>query len=516
MPTDRPRRRAPTRPALRFLLLVLSVVGIAVACTGSEPPVRSSETPVVPPPGNKLENPFFDGLAKKKIHPGPREPSSRPTDPPVAASLRDDVPIEHVVFVIKENRTFDHFFGTYPGADGTTVGTTFDGETIPLSPATDVMSQALAHGFWSGLYSVDAGRMDGFDLITGGDTLVGYSQFDRSGIPHYWKYADRFVLADKFFTSEYGPTFPEHLYTIAAQSNGIMDNKAQIAPSPGRYCDDKLAYSPAFPQTLTDGDAERIQSLQNRITDDHPDTMREIASYLIQIRTCFDIQTMPDLLEAAGITWKYYSTNVFPIGDVLRAIRHIRRGPMWKNVEPSQNFLDDLDKGKLAQVTWLKPPAPYNEHPILPHREQSVCAGENWTVAVMNALQRSRFWKTTAVVIIWDDFGGFYDHVVPPQYDIMGLGPRTPALILSPYTRQGDNPLGGAIDDHTYEFSSVLKFIEEIFGLPSLTDRDAQADPLSGAFDFSKPPDMRKLILPLRKDCPYGTSPPFLDSDGRL
>ncbi len=238
MPTHRTRRRAPTRLAFRFLLLVLTVVAIAVACTGPEPPAPS-DTPVVPPPGNALENPFFDGLAKKKIHPGPREPSSRPNKPPVAASLPDDVPIEHVVFVIKENRTFDHFFGTYPGADGTTVGTTFDGETIPLSPATDVMSQALAHGFWSGLYSVDAGRMDGFDLITGGDTLVGYSQFDRSGIPHYWKYADRFVLADKFFTSEYGPTFPEHLYTIAAQSNGIMDNKAQIAPSPGRYCDDR-------------------------------------------------------------------------------------------------------------------------------------------------------------------------------------------------------------------------------------------------------------------------------------
>jgi phospholipase C len=132
----------------------------------------------------------------------------------------------------------------------------------------------------------------------------------------------------------------------------------------------------------------------------------------------------------------------------------------------------------------------------------------------MNALQRSDFWKSTAVVIVWDDFGGYYDHVVPPQYDIMGLGPRTPALILSPYTRKGDNPLGGAIDSNTYEFASVLKFIEDIFGLRSLTHRDARADPLTGAFDFSRPPDLRRLILPLRKDCPYGTAPPFLDADG--
>jgi phospholipase C len=517
MSVARPRRSAIAHPAFRFLLLILTLGTIAAACTGSDgSPPRSPSLEVVPERGTPLENPFFDGLVKKKIDPGPRDPSSRPVDPPPSASLPEDVPIEHVVFVIKENRTFDHFFGAYPGADGVTVGTNFDGDRIPLSPATDVMSQALAHGFWSGLYSVDAGRMDGFDLITGGDTLVGYSQFDRSGIPHYWRYADRFVLADRFFTSEYGPTFPEHLYTIAAQSNGIIDNKAQLAPSPGRYCDDELAYSPAFPQDLTGEETDRIIDLQNELTDRHPDAMREVASYLIQIRTCFDIETMPDLLEEAGISWKYYSTNVFPIGDVLRAIKHIRRGPMWKNVEPSEAFLDDLADGKLAAVTWLKPPAPYNEHPILPRREMSVCAGENWTVAVMNALQRSEFWKSTAVVIIWDDFGGFYDHVVPPQYDIMGLGPRTPALILSPYTRKGDNPLGGAIDNHTYEFSSVLKFISEIFGLRSLTDRDAQADPLTGAFDFSSPPDMRKLILPLRQDCSYGTAPPFLDSDGRV
>jgi phospholipase C len=518
MPVARARGSAIAHPALRFVLLILALAAIAAACTGSDgSPPRSRSPKVVPERGTPLENPFFDGLVKKKIDPGPRDPpSSRPVDPPPSASLPDDVPIEHVVFVIKENRTFDHFFGAYPGADGVTVGTTFDGARIKLSPATDVMSQALAHGFWSGLYSVDGGRMDGFDLITGGDTLVGYSQFDRSGIPNYWKYADRFVLADRFFTSEYGPTFPEHLYTIAAQSNGIIDNKAQIAPSPGRYCDDDLAYSPAFPQDLTGEETGRIIDLQNTLTDRHPDNMREIASYLIQIRTCFDIETMPDLLEEAGISWKYYSTNVFPIGDVLRAIKHIRRGPMWKNVEPSAAFLDDLAEGKLAAVTWLKPPAPYNEHPILPRREMSVCAGENWTVAVMNALQRSEFWKSTAVVIIWDDFGGFYDHVVPPQYDIMGLGPRTPALILSPYARKGDNPLGGAIDHHTYEFSSVLKFISEVFGLRSLTDRDAQADPLTGALDFSSPPDMRKLILPLRQDCPYGTAPPFLDSDGRV
>jgi phospholipase C len=106
----------------------------------------------------------------------------------------------------------------------------------------------------------------------------------------------------------------------------------------------------------------------------------------------------------------------------------------------------------------------------------------------MNALHP--LWRRMAIVIVWDDFGGHYDHVTPSQYDVMGLGPRVPALILSPYRRKGDNPLGGAIDHRTYEFSSVLRFIEEIFDLGSLTHRDRKADPLSGSFDFSEPPDI--------------------------
>ena len=521
MSSDRAGVRATRRLATRLALLGLVQLSIVVACTtasgdGSTPSPTSGKSGIVPPPSTREENAFFDGLIERELPDVERAPAHRPTDAPPEAHLPDDVPIEHVVFIIKENRTFDHYFGKYPGADGTESGVTFDGRVVPLQPATDVMTQPLFHGFWSGLYSVDAGRMDGFDLITGGDTMVGYSQWSRSGIPNYWKYADRFVLADTFFTSEYGPTFPEHLYTIAAQSNGIMDNKAQRVPSPGRYCDDKEGFTAAFPQTLTEQDEQDIIGLQNTITDRHPDAMREIGSYLIEIRACFDIETLPDRLEEAGISWKYYSTQVFPIGDVLRAIRHIRNGPMWQHVEESADFLDDLEAGKLASVTWLKPPAPYNEHPILPKREMSVCAGENWTVAVMNALQRSRFWPSTAVVVIWDDFGGFYDHVNPPQYDIYGLGPRTPALIMSPYAKKGDNPLGGAIDSNVYEFSSVLKFIEEIWDLEPLTERDAQADPLTGAFDFDAPPDLRKLILPLRQDCPYGTEPPFTDADGRV
>jgi phospholipase C len=108
-------------------------------------------------------------------------------------------------------------------------------------------------------------------------------------------------------------------------------------------------------------------------------------------------------------------------------------------------------------------------------------------------------------VIVWDDFGGFYDPMAPPVVDYMGLGPRTPALIISPYTRQGDNPDGGYVDHTTYEFSSVLAFIEGLFGLEPMTERDAEAEPLPDAFDFENP-NFTKLRLDLRRDCPYGAS----------
>ena len=104
-------------------------------------------------------------------------------------------------------------------------------------------------------------------------------------------------------------------------------------------------------------------------------------------------------------------------------------------------------------------------------------------------------------MIVWDDFGGFYDHVKPPHYDVMGLGPRTPALIISPWTKPGDNPDGGSIDATVYEFSSVLRFIENLHGLKPMTERDRRADPLSGALDFTQEPRLDPLIIPPR-DCP--------------
>jgi len=125
----------------------------------------------------------------------------------------------------------------------------------------------------------------------------------------------------------------------------------------------------------------------------------------------------------------------------------------------------------------VSPPFPLSDHPPL-----SMCRGENWTVRLMNAIMESPYWKSTAVVLTWDDFGGFYDHVAPPHVDMYGLGPRVPAIIISPWSRPG------YVDHTTYEFASVLHFIETVFDVPPMTSRDANASDMLGAFDFNQQP----------------------------
>jgi phospholipase C len=431
--------------------------------------------------------------------PADRRDAAGPSGGEPNSDVPGDVPIEHVVFIIKENRTFDHYFGRYPGADGATEGRTLDGRVIPLGPAQDIQPHDITHGFDSGLRAINGGEMNGFNAIGAGQDLTGYVSFDRAGIPNYWAYADRFVLADRFFTSMYGPTFPEHLYTVAAQAKGIVDNQ-RVQEEPGNYCSDPGAYTAHFPSDLTRQEIVSIMETEERPLADRPGLMRHIAAFWETIRSCIELRTLPDELEEAGISWRYYAQ---PDGwqNALEAIRHIRFGPMWTKVRPPQRFLADIDRRRLPAVAWLVPPGRENEHP---GRGKSVCAGENWTVQQVNVVMESRYWRSTAIVIVWDDFGGFYDHVVPPHYDIMGLGPRTPALIISPWTVDGDNRDGGSVDHTTYEFSSVLAFIEGIFGLPPLTERDRGADPLTGAFDFGSPPRLETLVLPYRRDCPYG------------
>lgn len=373
-----------------------------------------------------------------------------------AAPAQDITVIQHTVFLIKENHTFDNYFGTYPGADGATSGVTSTGKVVPLTPMSDVYQAQLCNGWSCATQAIDDGEMDKFDLISG--ALSAYKQVSEADVPDYWAYARQFVLADEYFTSVHGPSGPNYLYAIAAQSGGVIDDGD---PGTGTLCDG-IPY----------GNVAVIDGAGN-VTYQAP---------------CFDFQTLADSLQNAGLTWKYYGDGI--PGGVFDEIRHIRASPTWPDhVAPSAQFLTDAQNGRLPTMSWVFPPAGSTEHP-----PESVCEGENWTVEQLNAVMQGSDWNSTAVFITWDDFGGFYDHVPPPQLDLLGLGPRVPLLIISPFAKSG------SISHAVLEHSSVLKFVETRYKLPALTARDGMADDMLDSFDFNQQP-LPPMILQPRK-CP--------------
>ena len=404
--------------------------------------------------------------APSPARPAAPSPRLRPAWPP-AASFLTRWPIKHVVFLIKENRTFDNLFGTFPGANG--AATANDSGTIrPLIRGTDGrLPGDLAHCYTCALRAWDQGRMDGFDQ---GDltTRWAFTRLDRDQLPNYWHWARRFVLADNFYASAQGPSFPNHLYSIAAQSGGAVDN-------PRRH---------GFFSNTFGCDAPSQQKVQVFDSEGHTRF----------IRPCFDFETEGDLLDAARVPWAYYAATELQRGYIwsaYSAIRRYREHPRrWeRHMFSVDQVIQDIRQEDLPPVTWITPRFELSEHP-----EYNFCHGENWTTKVVNAIMRSDMWQDTAIFLTWDDYGGFYDHVPPPQVDRFGFGFRVPLLVISPYAKRGH------IDHRLGEFSSVLRFIEDNWGLSQLTRRDRRAHNLTYDFDFTRvprPPDP----LPLRTDC---------------
>ena len=405
--------------------------------------------------------------------PAVASPTLRPAWPP-AASFPTRWPIKHVVFLIKENRTFDNLFGTFPGTNG--AATANDGGTIrPLTRGTDGrLPGDIPHCYTCALQSWDHGRMDGFDQ-GGLSTRWAFTRLHHDQLPNYWHWARRFVLADNFFASAQGPSFPNHLYSIAAQSGGAVDN-------PRRH---------GFFSNTFGCDAPSQQVVQ--VFDSEGRTR--------YIRPCFDFETEGDLLNAAGIPWAYYAATEMQRGYIwsaYSAIRRYREHPKrWeRHIFSVDDVVRDIQKGELPPVTWITPRFQLSDHP-----ETSFCYGENWTTKVVNAIMRSDLWADTAIFLTWDDYGGFYDHVPPPQVDRFGFGFRVPLLVISPYARTG------RIDHRLGEFSSVLRFIEDNWGLSQLTHRDRRARNLSYDFDFTREPRAPDP-LPQRTDCHGRIWPP--------
>jgi phospholipase C len=379
-------------------------------------------------------------------------------------------------------------FGRFPGADGATSG--LDGATRrPLTQALDRLPEDIIHCYPCALRAWDHGKMDGFGRVSDAADRYAYTQYRPKDLPAYWHWAKRFVLGDNFFASAQGSSFPNHLFTIAASSAGTHDNPVQ---NPA-----KLRERHGATGLFKAWGCDSVEGAYVEVEDSEHQT--------VKVPPCFDIPTEGDLLLRATIPWAYYSATQMQNGylwSAYDAIRHFRQDKrLWQShVFPVTGLIRDIRDDRLPPVTWVTPRFELSEHP-----EYSFCWGQNWTTSVVDAIMRSPMWKDTAIFITWDDYGGFYDHVPPPQVDRFGFGIRVPLLVISPYARRG-------VVDHTRgEFSSVLRFIEDNWGLSQLTTRDRVADDMSEAFDFSQKPRGADP-QPLRSDCrgpriPTGPAP---------
>ncbi|HEX4775196.1 MAG TPA: alkaline phosphatase family protein [Acidimicrobiia bacterium] len=376
----------------------------------------------------------------------------RAADPSAATTT----PIKHFISVMQENHTFDNYFGTYPGADGIPADA-----CVPVDPADKTSKdcvrpfrigkraiQDLASNHDAFLSAFGNGAMNGFvtaQSTQGVPVDLAMGHYDDRDIPYYWNVADQYVLFDKFFTSIGGGSVWNHMFWV----------------------------------TGTPGDTARETVPPN--------------GYAASVQTIFD------RLQAKGVSWKFYVQNYDPkvtfrssaqsargaqVSRVplLAMPRFVDDPKLASHIVPLDQYYDDLQNGTLPAVAYIVPSG-NSEHP-----PGSIQAGEGFVRTIVNSLQRSTAWSSSALVLTYDSWGGWYDHVAPPA----GYGLRTPALLVSAYAKKG-------FVDHTQlDFTSILRFVERNWSVAPLAQRDAKANDFATAFDFAAAPRPAALVSSVR------------------
>jgi phospholipase C len=430
--------------------------------------------------------------------------------------------IQHVVMIMQENRSFDSYFGTYPGADGIPAGVCVPdklhgGCVAPFHDSSDVNTGGPHHQY-AFQNDVDGGKMDGFvneaeagSYCTGTTPgcspcntgsaascidVMGYH--DAREIPNYWTYAQNFALQDHMYESVSSWSWPEHLFGVSGWSASCTD------PTNPLTCTTDL--NPASPSATTELPWTDITHLLYThsiswgyyiFQGNEPDCESDAAV------TCAPVQQGP---TTPGI-W-----NPLPVFEDVHADHQAG------NVQSLTNFYTAVATPTacgLPNVSWITPNSNVSEHP-----PASVAAGQAFVTTTINAIMTSPCWASTAIFLSWDDWGGFYDHVVPPILDMAGYGLRVPGLVISPYAR------AGYIDNETLSHDAYLKFIEDDFlsgqRLDPTTDGRPDSRPdvresasvlgdLVNDFDFNQPP-RPPLLLPTHPapgpaSCPPGGCP---------
>ena len=362
--------------------------------------------------------------------------------------------IQHFVFIMQENRSFDHYFGTYPGAEGLSPAACLPNPAGGpcLSPYHDtaVVNAGGAHNFANAITCIDGGLMDGFiaGAVKPPGDVMGWHDYRE--LANYWNYAQNYVLQDRLFESITSYSLPAHLYMMAAQSGGYVGT------------------GQAYPQS-------------------------------------FAFPEITVLLGSGKIDWRYYvnrgktagaadggvadvdsDETTYTFWNPLPAFPAVKNdSSQFSRLTNAAQFYTDAQNGTLPQVSWVIPNSELSEHP-----PGSIAVGSNYVTSLVNAVMNSPQWSSTAIFIAWDDWGGFYDHVPPPTVDQYGLGIRVPGLVISPWSRRG------YVDHKTYSFESWLKIVEERFGVTPMTGRDNTANDMIDSFDFTQQPRAPALLNP--------------------
>jgi len=383
-------------------------------------------------------------------------------------------PIKRVIYVMLENRSFNNLFGRFPGVRGTTVGVEA-GKERPLITCPDWLPGDLPHDRAAYLTCLNGGSLDGFGIGAFGPTYA-YSVMQERQIPNYWKWAREYALSDNFFASAAGPSYGNHYYFIAGQSGGVIDNPENIET---RFDDGKKYKSWGC----------------DAIGNDVFVFVKDGEGNLTKHDTCFNFPTVGEQLTGAGVDWAFYSAVPGQPGyfwNAYNGIANVFHTDQWhQHMRSVDTLVQDVQAGTLPAVTWVTPRFELSDHP-----PYSTGHCHNWITDIVNAVMKSDQWEHTAIFLTWDEWGGFYDSVPPPQVDDIGLGIRVPLLTISPYTRRG------LIDTERGEFSSPLRFIADNWGLDYLTPRIAKTHNFEHVFDVKNGP--RPPVLGTKRAPAYG------------
>jgi len=387
------------------------------------------------------------------------------SDAETRASLAGIHRIKHVIIVMQENRSFDSYFGTYPGADGLPVKNGHFRACVPSRKAHQCFhpfhdrkdrNNGGPHQNSDAVADIDGGKMSGFinQVISSQhgawcrahpdwpNCSIGPRQTDVMGyhtareIPNYWKYAENYVLQDHMFEPNLGWSLPAHLYAVSGWAAKCT------SPTDPMSCTSD-PYKPGRPG------APRPKGLQYAWTD------------------------LTYLMHAHHVSWRYYiaagrspdcadgdiacpahkqAANLHSIWNPLPQFTDVAQDGQQHNVQDARRYFAAARSGTLPSVSWVIPNQRTSEHP-----RAMVSAGQKWVTRLIDAAMRGPDWNSTAIFVVWDDWGGFYDHVVPPSVDQNGYGLRVPGLVISPYARTG------VVDHQTLSFDAYLKFIEDDF-----------------------------------------------------